>query len=197
MKLSEHHSDAHKAHSAPDQETGALGGSHEGLVALVGGSAVAAGQDTLTTGLVQNFAEDRITYSIATGGAIFEASAHSPEPGDPVAAADTFLVVSHADFIIENERSYEGDGPNDAWAMSELDYIAIDVKGWSPPGGTVVIDFSQRLPSCGHDPPHGNYADVMAMAEAHSSGSLSATFTNALTIENQFSFVNAVGVVAV
>jgi hypothetical protein len=166
-------------------------------VALLGGSAVAAGQDTLTTGLVQNVAEDRITYSIATGDAIFKASAHSPEPGGAVAAADTFLVVSHADFIIENERSYGGHGPNDAWVISELDYVAIDIKGWSPPGGTVVIDFSQWLESRGHDLPHGNYADVMAMAEAHGAGSLSATLTDALTFENHFSFVNAMGMVAV
>src|SRR6476620_9292008 len=83
MKLSEHHNDGPQG--APHQETGALGVSHEGLVALLGGSAVAAGQDTLTTGLVQNVAEDRITYSIATGDAIFKASAHSPEPGGAVA----------------------------------------------------------------------------------------------------------------
>ena len=44
---------------------------------------------------------------------------------------------------------------------------------------------------------HGNYADVMAMAEAHGAGSLSATLTNALTFENHFSFVNAMGMVAV
>ena len=197
MKLSEHHNDGHKPQGAPHQETGALGVSHEGLVALVGGSAVAAGQDTLTTGLAQNFAEDGITYSIARGNAIFEASAHSSEPGGAVAAADTFLVVSHADFIIENEWSHWGHGPNDAWASSELDYVAIDIKGWSPPGGTVVIDLSQWLQPCGHDPPHGNYADVMAMAEAHGAGSLSATLTNALTFENHFSFVNAIGMVAV
>ena len=195
MKLSEHHNDGPQG--APHQETGALGVSHEGLVALLGGSAVAAGQDTLTTGLVQNVAEDRITYSIATGDAIFKASAHSPEPGGAVAAADTFLVVSHADFIIENERSYGGHGPNDAWVISELDYVAIDIKGWSPPGGTVVIDLSQWLESRGHDLPHGNYADVMAMAEAHGAGSLSATLTDALTFENHFSFVNAMGMVAV
>ena len=195
MKLSEHHNDGPQG--APHQETGALGVSHEGLVALLGGSAVAAGQDTLTTGLVQNFAEDRITYSIARGDATFEASAHSTEPGGAVAAADAFLVVSHADFIIENERSYGGHGPNDAWAISELDYVAIDIKGWSPPGGTVVLDLSQWLQPYGHESPHGNYADVMAMAEAHGAGSLSATLTNALTFENHFSFVNAMGMVAV
>jgi hypothetical protein len=50
----------------------------------------------------------------------------------------------------------------------------------------------------GHQPPHGNYAAVIAMGEAHSTAdSLSATQTNALTVENQFSFVNGIAVVGV
>ena len=49
----------------------------------------------------------------------------------------------------------------------------------------------------GNQPSDGNYAHVIAIAEAHGADSLSATLTNALTIENQFSFVNAIGVVAV
>jgi hypothetical protein len=154
----------------------------------------------LTTGLVQNFAEDSSSYSIASGEAIFEASAHSPEPGDAVAAAHTFLVVSNADFIIEKEWSHWGCGPNDAWARSELDYVAIDIKGWSPPDGPVVIELhppSHQFQRYGHQPPDGNYADVIAMAEAHGASSLSATLTNALTVENQFSFVNAMAIVAV
>ena len=61
----------------------------------------------------------------------------------------------------------------------------------------MVLDLSQWLQPCGHDLTHGNYADVMAMAEAHGAGSLSATLTNALTFENHFSFVNAMGMVAV
>ena len=195
MKLSEHHNDGPQG--APHQETGALGVSHEGLVALLGGSAVAAGQDTLTTGLVQNFAEDRITYSIATGDAIFKASAHSPEPGGAVAAADTFLVVSHADFIIENERSYGGHGPNDAWAISELDYVAIDIKGWSPPGGTVVIDLSQWLQPSGTNPPMVITRTSWPWPRRTAPEACSATLTNALTFENRFSFVNAMGMVAV
>jgi hypothetical protein len=50
----------------------------------------------------------------------------------------------------------------------------------------------------GHQPPHGNYAAVIAMGEAPSTAdSLSATQTNALTVENQFSFVNGIAVVGV
>lgn len=176
------------------------GSSEEGQIAVVGGNAAAAGQDTLTTGLVQNFAEDKDGYSIIVGDAIFEASAQSPQPGGAIANASTFLAVAGADFIIEYESSHGGLGPNDAWASSELYYVALDIKGWSPGGGPVVIELHQpghHFQPSGHQPSDGNYAHVIAIAESHGADSLSATLTNALTIENQFSFVNAIGVVAV
>jgi hypothetical protein len=219
-----HHGGAHH------QEAGALGLVHESPMAIVGGGAVAAGQHTLTTGLVRNFAEDKGGYSILMGEAIFEASAQSTEPRGALAAADTFLTVSGADFIFESESTHVGHGPNDAWASSELDYIAIDIKGWSPRAGPVVIDLPEpghHSSPCGqqplHDitayvmsmadahgvdslsatpanpaqPPADNSANGMALAEAHGDGSLSATLTHALTVENQFSLVNATGMVAV
>jgi hypothetical protein len=175
------------------------GSSEEGQIAVVGGNAAAAGQDTLTTGLVQNFAEDKDGYSIIVGDAIFEASAQSPQPGGAIANASTFLAVAGADFIIEYESSHGGLGPNDAWASSELYYVALDIKGGRR-GGPVVIELHQpghHFQPSGHQPSDGNYAHVIAIAESHGADSLSATLTNALTIENQFSFVNAIGVVAV
>ena len=207
------------------------------LIAVVGGDAIAAGQHTLTSGLVHNFAEDRGGYSIAMGEAVFEASAQSPAQGGAAAAATTFLDVSGADFVIEMHSDHKDADRNHAWASSELDYVAIvidggsppagpvvidppqpgnhlqpcwheplsahvpiDVNGWSPRGGPVVIEFPQsgdHLLSHTHEPPHGNNADVLAMAEAHGAGSLSATLTNALTIENHFSFVNASAMVVI
>jgi hypothetical protein len=176
------------------------GSSEEGQIAVVGGNAAAAGQDTLTTGLVQNFAEDKGGYSIIVGDAIFEASAQSPEPGGAIANASTFLAVAGADFIIEYESSHGGLGPNDAWASSELYYIALNINGWSPGGGPVVRELHQpghHFQPPGNQPSDGNYAHVISIAEAHGADSLSATLTNALMIENQFSFVNAIGVVAI
>jgi hypothetical protein len=133
------------------------------------------------------------------GKAIFEASAYGSNPGDALAAADTFLDVSGADFIFEHEIGQSERGPYDAWARSELDYFSIDIHGWSPPHGTIVIDvhhpFGHGQP-IGQDPFHGNFAQVLALGEAHGADTLSATVTNALTIENHFSFVNAVGIVA-
>jgi hypothetical protein len=176
------------------------GASEEGQIAIAGGNAIAAGEDTLTTGLVQNFAEDKDRYSIIVGDAIFEASAQSPEPGGAIATASTVLAVAGADFIIKYESTQGGLGLNDAWASSELYYVALDIKGWSPGGSPKVIELHQPGPHfqpSGHPPSDGNFAHVIATVESHGANTLSATFTNALTIENQFSFVNAIGVVAV
>ena len=189
------------------------GGPHESVIAVVGGSAVAAGQDTVTIGLVQNLAEESSLplphgvgkggYTIMVGDANFEASAQAPEAGGADAAANTFMTVSGADYIIKDESSHGGSGPNDAQASSELDFVAVNINGWSPEGGPVVIELHQpghQGQPDGHQPPHGNdaaVAAVIATAEAHGADSLSATLTNALTVENQFSFVNAIALVAV
>jgi hypothetical protein len=170
----------------------------DGLISAIGGSATAAGESSAVTGLVENFAEDRGGYSIAMGEAIFQASAHSSEPGGAVAAASTFLDVSGADFIFEHEIGQSKQGLNDAWARSELDYLSIDIHGWSPRQGPIVIEvdhpFGHLQPS-GQELPLGNFAQVLAMSEAHGANTISATLTNALTVENQFSFVNAMGMV--
>jgi hypothetical protein len=187
------------------------GGPHESVISVVGGSAVAAGQDTVTIGLVQNLAEDSSLplphgvgkggYSIMVGDAIFEASAQAPEAGGVDAAANTFMAVSDADFIIIFESGDERKEANDASASSELSYIALNINGWSPEGGPVVIEFQQpdqQVQPDEHQPPHGNYAAVIATAEAHGAdSSLAVTQTLALTVENQFSFVTAIAVVAV
>jgi hypothetical protein len=187
------------------------GGPHEAVISVVGGSAVAAGQDTVTIGLVQNLAEESSLplphgvgkggYTIMVGDASFEASAHAPEAGGVDAAANTFMILSDADFIIKFESSDESSQANDASASSELSYIALNINGWSPEGGPVVIELDQpdhQGPPDGHQPPDGNYAAVIATAEAHGTdSSLAATQAVALTVENQFSFVTAIAVVAV
>jgi hypothetical protein len=104
------------------------------------------------------------------------------------------MTLSAADFIIKFENSEA----SDASAGSELSYIALNINGWSPVGGPVVIELQQpdhQGPPDGHRPPDGNYAAVIATADADGADSLSATTTIAL--ENQFSFVTAIAVVAV
>jgi hypothetical protein len=107
--------------------------------------------------------------------------------------------VSGADFIFEREADQAKQGLHDASARVELDYFAIDIHGWSPPQGPIVVELDQHSghhqPS-GHDPSYGNFAQVIAMAEAHGANTLSATLTSALTVENQFSFVHGMAMVA-
>jgi hypothetical protein len=197
-----------------DEIKGALhGGPHEIVISVVGGSAVAAGQDTVTIGVVENLAEDSSLplphgvgkggYTIMVGDANFEASAQAPEAGGVDAAANTFMTVSGADIIIKDESSDGSRQANDASASSELSYIALNINGWSPEGGPLVYELELDQPGHQvrpdeHQPPDGNYAAVIVTAEAHGAdSSLSAAQTNALTVENQFSFVTGIGVVAV
>jgi hypothetical protein len=190
---------AHRG-GAYHQDAGASGVPPEGVIAVVGGDAVAAGQDTVTIGLVQNDGKDHGGYSIIVGGATFEASAQAPEAGGADAAANTVMAVSGADYIIKDESSHGGSGPNDAWASSQLDFVAVNINGWSPEGGPVVIELHQpghQVQPDGHQPPHGNYAAVIATAEAHGADTLTATQANALTVENQFSLVSGLAIVAV
>ena len=194
------------------QEAGASGVPLESVIAVIGGSAVAAGQDTVTIGLVQNLAEDSSLplphgvgeggYTIIVGDAIFEASAQAPEAGGVDAAANTFMAVSGADIIIKDASSDGSWQANDAWARSELSYIALNINGWSPEGGPLVYELEinqpgDQVPPDEHQPPDGNYAAVITTADAHGADSVSATTAIALTVANQFSFVTAIAVVAV
>jgi hypothetical protein len=188
------------------------GGPNEIVISVVGGSAVAVGEDTVTIGLVQNSAEDSSLplphgvgkggYTIMVGDANFEASAQAPEAGEADAAATTFLRVSGADIIIIDKSSDESSQANDASASSELSYIALSINGWSPEGGPLVYELEldqpgHQGPPDEHQPPDGNYAAVIATAEAHGADSLAATQAIALTVANEFSFVTAIAVVAV
>src|SRR5262245_56757011 len=187
------------------------GGPHEAVISVIGGIAVAAGQDTVATGLVQNLAEDSSLplphgvgkggYSIMVGDAIFEASAQSPEAGGADAAAKTVMTVSDGDFIIKFVKSEWSRPGKDASASSELSYIALNINGWSPAGGPVVIELDQsghQVQPDGPQPTDGNYAAVIATADAHGAhSSLAATTTIALTVENQFSLITGISVVGV
>ena len=190
---------AHRG-GAYHQDAEASGVPPESVIAAVGGAAVAAGQDTLTIGFVQNVGTDHGGYSIIVGDAKFEASAQSPEAGGAAAAANTFLTVSGADYIIQDQISHGGSGPNDAGASSEIAFVAVNINGWSPEGGPLVYELHQpghQVRPDGHQPTDGNYAAVIATADAHGADSLAATQTIALTVANQFSFVTGISVVGV
>ena len=104
----EERGDGRQHHQSPATASGP----QNDLIAVIGGSAMAAGDASAVSGFVENFAADQGACSIAMGEAIFEASAHSSSPGGGgAAAADTFLDVSGADFIIEQEIGQSMEAP--------------------------------------------------------------------------------------
>src|SRR5262249_14796437 len=105
---------------AYQQDAEASGGPPESVMGAGGGAAVAAGQDTLTIGFVQNVGKDHGGYSIIVGAATFEASAQAPEAGGAVAAANTFIAGSGGGFIFQNQRKHWGNGPNHRRGRSGL-----------------------------------------------------------------------------
>ncbi len=168
-----------------------------GMTVLIGGSAIAWGDGSVSLGLLESRAEDRGFYSIAAGEAVFEASASSLDPGGAFASARAFIEVAGADFVFVSEAEGAMQGPTQAWARSEIDYLSIDIHGWSPPHGPVSIVLDQ--PCVAAEPfvaeAFGSFAQAVAMADSYGPGSLSDTFTESLAVENQFSFVQAMGLV--
>jgi hypothetical protein len=171
------------------------------LIALLGGAAMAAGDVSASTGLVEMVAWDKGFYSIAMGEAVFEASAWSAEPCGAVAVANVFLEIAGADFIFQREIKLSASDSNQAWAYSEIDYFAIDFDAWSPRHGPIVVELDAflELEPYRVETPLVGFAGALAAAasEAYGAQTLAATFTEALAVENQFSLVQAMGLVAV
>jgi hypothetical protein len=162
-----------------------------GLAVLIGGFAVAAGEQSLATGMVECEMLDRGGVSIARGEAVFDAYGYSQQPGEAFAAASTYLQITGADLVLrwESEGSSFSDGQ--AWAHSQVDYFAIDIDAWSPAQPLVIeLDhaFAAQPPCLDAGPT--NVAAVMAAVEVHGVNTLSLTSTYAFA-DDQFSFVQA------
>jgi hypothetical protein len=178
----------------PKQDQSDSGGN---LITAIGGTAIAVGNNTSATISIENTAHGNGHASIAKGDAIVQAEATSADTG-PIADATTFLFVSNADRIVVHERSIDTLDGSDATALSILRYVAIDNPGNSSHGPMVVHvqqSDNDHLSGTGAGP--GNVAAVSAAADAHGDHTAVATSATAITVENQFSFVDATALVAV
>ncbi len=168
------------------------------LAVLISGFAAASGDLTLATGLVQSAAQDRAGVSIAWGEAVFDAYGYGQDPAGTFAAADTWLQVTGADLLLlaDFENSSSDADAGQAWAHSQIDYMAIDIHGWSPQRATVIElerAFGVQSPAAGLDPSSDgslNFAAVAASMQAESANTLALTSIQSFT-DSQFSFVYA------
>ena len=175
------------------------------LVLIVGGAAVANGENTLTTGEVHTDAKDLGRVTRATGEATFIAAAESPQSGDAYADTDTFAEASGADFVfirtIESGPDYGADGT--ALSTSTIKVVAIDIEGIDFAGGPIVIGSTLTMPSRAHYEHFalsGHVAAVTVDAEAFGDNTLASTDTFALTDadgDNPFSVVSGLALAGV
>jgi hypothetical protein len=160
------------------------------LSASVGGSATAAGENTIAAGSTSLKISDMKFVSIARGSAEMAAVASSPS-GEPAAtAAATYAEAPGADFVfITTVRKGSGSDAS-SYDTSKTKLFAIDLKTWSSPDGAKVINdtIDVPLPQKTYIAPAANFASVDAVAYPPSEG-FSATGTLALTSQNQFSHI--------
>jgi hypothetical protein len=176
---------------------GDTGGGTGGLAVLVGGVAAAAGEVALATGVIETVLQDRPSLSIAWGGAAFEAQGYGQQPSEAFAAADTWLEILGADLVMRWSAAESGYDAGNAWAYSEIDYLAIDIARWSPAEPIVIeLDHGAARPAPLLDAGVGSYAAVVAGVEAQGADTLSLTSTYAFT-ESQWSFVQALALALV
>ena len=161
------------------------------LTVVIGGFAAAAGEQSLATGLVESVAQERGGVSMASGEAIFDAFGYAGQPGEAFAAADTFLQIAGADLVLRWDSEGSGISDGQAWAHSQIDYLAIDVAAWSPAQPIVVeLDHAFASPPLHLDGGPAGFAAVLAAVEVHGADTLSLASTYAFT-DHQFSFVQA------
>ncbi len=174
-----------------------------GLAVELGGHAWASGIETGASGNIMAVLENLGSCTIAFGDATFSAAAHGGAHGPAAAGADTFLAVTGADVLLEFTCNSHVGGGCVAAARSETQFLAIDIHGWAPAQGPLVLEAHAPLLPAGACGAHalgglagGNVAGVVALAEAMGAGTTAATVTDALTVENQFSMVSGVSITA-
>ena len=194
-------------HTPASQNDAGTSTGHEtsALLTVIGGDAYAAGASTDAGGTVNNTINDLGNVTMASGYAVFEATATSPA-GDASAGADTFVSVAGADIVMIFDFDLSFKIGNSVVAVSETSYLAIDIENWSRPNGPLVMNFQAHAesghqghggtPLSGSSLPSGNFAHVAAIADAQGPNTLTSTLTQALTIENHFSYVSGMAITA-
>jgi hypothetical protein len=206
-----HHDVIPTEQTDPTEQPADLGGSDGGLVLIMGGYAVATGDNTLADGTIHSSVENLGRVTEAIGYATFVAAADSQSGA--TADAGTFADVSGADFVweitVQSGPSVTSQGSVESTSQTRV--IAIDIAGWSPPGGPIVHDVTLQIPNYSsfaslltdyqggrHLDFFGSSATVTADATAIGFDTLADTNTIALTSaldpHNAFSFVSGLAI---
>ena len=166
------------------------------MAVVVGGEANATGYNTTASGVIDNVVEKLPGATIAEGEVTFDAVGQSAGHGGATAHTDAFVDVTGADFLFEVEIHAAGHGLGGAWSETEIEYVAIDIPNWRPPGGHTITDVVMLNLNHAGPPANdmgalsGNVATVLANADAFGQNTSTSTLTQAHTVEHHQSFVS-------
>ena len=182
------------------------GSNHSALALTIGGFAIAAGDNTFADGTIYSAVKDLGRVTEAVGYASFIAAADSQSDAPAAAVADTFADAIGADFVFILTRQSGPAAGSDGTVLStsQTKVIAIDIEGWTPPGGPIEMDltvqsFHPQIHQGGNQVALlGHLATITADATATGANSLADTNTFAMTDSldphNAFSFVNGLAI---
>jgi hypothetical protein len=193
-------------------QTGSPGADDDdGMVASLGGEAIAVGDDTAAIGTIEGQINDTGTATIAEGSASFTASGES-SGGDPAyASATTHGAVSSADTIVTvTSRSSETLQTNEGseWTeTSTIDLLAVDFNlsnaspasastgeqtgaGSDQQSDTLEIDEPIPLDDFASGDLDGNFALIVVDVTAHGDDTLALVEVSALTVEDELSVIS-------
>lgn len=106
---------------------------------LASGAAVALGVNTTATGEITNQLVQRPGVTVGYGEVLFTATASSPVGGPLAAITGANVDANGADYVFEFVNHSDGHTANSAWSQSDLQFVAIDIANWRPPGGQTVV----------------------------------------------------------
>jgi hypothetical protein len=158
---------------------------------------VATGTNTLATGNVT----DRVLQTpggvtTASGEAAFAAEGTGP---GATATAHSGVNVTGADLVVETTVNQHGGTSTDATAESVTTFRAIDIPGFTPPGGPVIVDHvvnSSSTPAGGSGLPSGNVVHTTLTAEAAGVDPQVTALSQTLAVGGHLSAVSAWALVA-
>lgn len=190
---------------APSQEQAGAppSGGSDGLAGILGGNALAIGEDTDANGVVQLSVVDYGAYAFLIGSAQFTSTAAGEVA---LTDANTSADVIGADFVFIFSFDTDVTADGISTSTSNMKVLAIDWANWSPPGGQIVVEGAVDVgialagPAEAYgfeEPSGGNLATVSAFAEATGDNTLSDTSTIALTVADEFSYVDALALTAI
>jgi len=169
------------------------------IIAVVGGDARATGTDTLATGDVTNNIKSLGGgVTVASGEATFAAEGTG---SGAQASAHSGVNLTGEDVAFELTINKHGGSSTDASAGSTTKYVAVDIPGWTPPGGPIVSDTVVNLPYApnpsGGSGLSGNVAHNTVTVEGLTAGGLGvAVEAQAHAVGGHLSAVSAWALVA-